>query len=473
LLAVGLGGGLARADESRTDVVAHTRAPIEAGRNAVWCATFQLAWDAMGAAVGSGGDLPLEAPAPAETVAEMNRHAFPASALDAPSFLVVAGLVRDGVLEQARAAWRERFGEEPPEVRAGPLDAVAMAGLRKDLPFQTPFRVLPYALRFGEGGRRVRAFGMEQYDHAPDVEALAKQVVVWLEPEASEDSPSDRPAVMELVPQGGADRIVLSSLPRGATLEETWAAAWARISTGRRWTLTGRPEVAVPRVRLRSRHRFSELVGAPIRGIDGSRVTEAMQRIDFSLTEKGASLASDAVVAAYLGIEPRLVFDRPFLLALLRRGEERPYLLVWVENEDLLEPYAFPAAPKERVAAFVGRWSMDLAPTVRTNAAGLPFDVDEVREMFAEREVEVDLSADGRGEIRWRAREQEPGGAGGWTRVPGFVGLMDEGLALVPDALAEESATEEWETRQPFPLAIVDGGPRVRLYDGWIVLRAR
>ena len=50
--------------DTRTDVVLHPDAPIVVGRNVLWCATSQLAWDALADAIGRDGKLPLGPPAP-------------------------------------------------------------------------------------------------------------------------------------------------------------------------------------------------------------------------------------------------------------------------------------------------------------------------------------------------------------------------------------------------------------------------
>jgi len=64
----------------------------------------------------------------------------------------------------------------------------------------------------------------------------------------------------------------------------------------------------------------------------------ARQQIRFRLDEKGADLQSEAV-ADFFGSSPRMfIFREPFLVLLLRRGAERPYLALWIANAEWLEP---------------------------------------------------------------------------------------------------------------------------------------
>jgi hypothetical protein len=270
----------------------------------------------------------------------MNRRAFPKSALDEPSFVALGGLAKDGITDAIAKALRTRFGpdEKAPSLALGPDDAVGFARLKKDLPFETPFRPHRGSMAFAGGPARVKTFGTEPYDHAPDVAKMLRQVVVYLDPTSSSDAMRDGAwkGVVELVAKG-EDRVLLSSIDPRATLEDTWAAAWDRVQKGRREVPTTPPELVVPRIHVDVTRPFPEVVGAPIVGIAGSTVREAVQSVTLSLTEHGARVVSSAQIVAYLSIPDRLVYDRPFLLALLRKGAERPYLLLWIGNDDLLE----------------------------------------------------------------------------------------------------------------------------------------
>jgi hypothetical protein len=64
-------------------------------------------------------------------------------------------------------------------------------------------------------------------------------------------------------------------------------------------------------------------------------VVEARETVRFSLDEGGADLESHAIIGT-LGLHSSYVVDRPFLLALLEAGKERPYLLLWIANDELL-----------------------------------------------------------------------------------------------------------------------------------------
>jgi hypothetical protein len=83
-------------------------------------------------------------------------------------------------------------------------------------------------------------------------------------------------------------------------------------------------------------HRFREIIGGTCSGnLSGQVIAEARQTVRFSLDEGGADLESHAIIAT-LGMPSSVVVDRPFLIALVEKGEAAPYLLLWIANDELL-----------------------------------------------------------------------------------------------------------------------------------------
>ena len=219
-----------------------------------------------------------------------------------------------------------------------PDDVVALAYLRKDLPFGTPFVVHPRPLAFAGGPRRVVAFGLEDGEHGPGAGLLTRQTLLHERPASATGAAAADELALELLPRDEADRIVLGAMPRPATLDEGWRRVAALLELEGRPLSTG-TELAIPKVDFAATRRFEELIGARLVDLPpGAEMREASQRIEFTLSEEGARLvASAAMVASCSAPPPRrhLVFDRPFLLALVRRGASRPYFLAWFGNDEL------------------------------------------------------------------------------------------------------------------------------------------
>ena len=321
------------ADLARTDVVLHPEAAIVPGRNAVWCATIQLAWDATADALRLDR-LDLGPPAPPDLVAALDRRTFPHEALDAPSYVAAAARGTDPASVERLRSRLEAMGLPPPAAlgRLGYDDVLAYAVLRKDLSFAEPFVVHDRRLAFAEGPPRVVTFGLDEDDRGDRVARIAQQAVFH---HGDLDVEGPVPFAVELLPRERADRILIASLPRATTLHAAWAAASAVLGRPGRPMKEG-DVLKVPKVDFAATRAFPELEGAPIRRSPvGARLLQASQRIELTLSEAGARLLSTAQMHFVRAAVPNAVFDGPFLLALVRRDATHPYLLAWFENDDL------------------------------------------------------------------------------------------------------------------------------------------
>jgi hypothetical protein len=361
--------------ETATDVVPHPSAPLATGRNAVWCATSQQAWDAVAerlsrARPGSTRALLLGPPAPKDLVDRMNASPFPKDAVDPGASVVEAGLATDGVASRIAAAWRRVFGADAPVPRLdlGPDDVAACAGLSKDLPFRHPFHVHSDPMAFAGGPAILRAWGMRSYETGPGARLAAEQLMVWAPPLRRR---GERPeaTVVELLPADPEERVVLARLEPRATLEETWAAVEEHQRAWTADTVDPGSLLVVPTVRLDADASFANLEGVPIEGLPGGRLRSFRQALRFRLSERGAEVRAASDVVLSLGIHPDLVFDAPFLVA-LRRVDRPPYLLLWVGNDALLERAVAPEpAPADAatIEGMVGGWILDSAATERAS----------------------------------------------------------------------------------------------------------
>jgi len=84
---------------TETDIVPHTEETISPGRNGVYCATFQLAWNEMQDALVKGPILLEDDPPMVEL---LNRRSFETSDLADDCYLASAGTVKSGIVERLR-----------------------------------------------------------------------------------------------------------------------------------------------------------------------------------------------------------------------------------------------------------------------------------------------------------------------------------------------------------------------------------
>lgn len=325
---------------ARTDVMPHLHSAVVPGRNIVYCANFQIAWDRLRSDVVKTQIKLTGAP---DMARHLNDEPFPRDGLSEHAYVALAGRVSDGILDQIRSQLTEKFPSAKPRLltRQKENAILAYAYLQKRLPFEMDFDRLKRPMRFRSVGTEtdVAGFGIEDFaSHARREKELRKQVTVF-------DYVSDDDYIIQLTTK--QDVIILAKIPRCATLAQTLAQVKTRSRQpkGRdvqKW-LDPQEPLAVPLISLFVEREYTELVGRPLRnpGFTDLYLAAATQLIRFQLDESGAILESEATPVVLNGDEAppqprRFVFDRPFLIYLQEREAKEPYFVMWVENPEVL-----------------------------------------------------------------------------------------------------------------------------------------
>jgi hypothetical protein len=326
-----------------TDVLPHPADRIQAGRNYVYCATFQLAWDDFRQLVGDDPQVegrPLIATG-------LNGPAFPRSSLSPASYVARMGPVSAGIHDTILAEMREKFPGVTPTFRDPdrPSDFLAYAFLQKNLPFAARFDRIsePLVFHAAAGDTKVKCFGFKELKSASSDPAKLKDQVDVLHYE------SDEEFVLRLKPK--TDEIVLAKLRPAATLSETLQTVQRLIGMPPkkvdRPSLEDKDKLLIPCLGFNGLRHYVELNGKRIEnpGKEAWQIVDAKQSVRFLLNESGARLESDVqLYSDWNGHTPppppkprMFVFDRPFLLYLKERTAEQPYLVIWVANAELME----------------------------------------------------------------------------------------------------------------------------------------
>jgi hypothetical protein len=326
-----------------TDVLPHTLGKITPGRNYVYCAAFQLAWntlqrDVFGEPIRLSGSPQMAADLQQAT--KLRDEDFPPGA-----YLVKAGWVRDGIVDQIRKEMNERFPKAAFRVPEGgnPQAAVVYAYLQRSLPFREAFNLFDEVLTFKSkaGDSRVVVFGFYRLRHSPRDSALRSQVTVL----SHVDNDN---FVLRLNTAVEDDELVLAKVAPEKTLQATLNGVLRRAAsaTGKdrsAWVEDNEPLV-VPVINVGVIRRYTDLESRAFQNPkwSGLDLSIASQGIRFRLDETGARLESDAYIEAKDAAlpEPRkFIFDKPFLVYLKRRSSEVPYFALWVETAEVLEKY--------------------------------------------------------------------------------------------------------------------------------------
>ncbi|KKN08718.1 hypothetical protein LCGC14_1053850 [marine sediment metagenome] len=331
----------ARAEHlKRTVITPHLETRLDAGRNVLWCGTFQLAWNECCTLIDE--DVHFETDPP--MVAVLNKKVFTRKDLDDSSYVALAGFVGKGIHQRIRTELRKKFkGRARPKylpsgiLTPRPQDIAAYAYLFKELQFATPFERLDEPIVFD--GVKLPCFGMEgfKFEHV----AMYPQVGI-LDYRDADDF------VIELKTKSKGDRLILAKIRPQPTLRRTIDGLDRRIAAGTRTEMTPGDVLKVPKLNLDLTRSYHELLGRRLvvknpKIAKDLLVLQADQNIRFQMDEKGVRLRSEASMSFGCGAaspppQPQhvMIFDKPFLILLRRTDAKMPYFALWVHDPELL-----------------------------------------------------------------------------------------------------------------------------------------
>jgi len=341
----------------QTVVVATLECPLPEHKNAIWCSTFQMAWDRFKQDI--IGE-PIRIPEVQELADRLNRSQFPTGSVEEKSYYAVAGFVAKGIIEQVQRDMAKRFPSEPVPVfdkryRTLPDVVLAYAFLNVDVGFLHPYYTYLRGFVFSDANgtqTSVTAFCAQASGRGKDREQVREQAEVLYYDDSQ--SPGAEQFAVDLSRQTQPYQVVLTRMPRGNTLGEAAKTLQAKIAafkndphyeTLRKLQLGD--TLVVPDVLYKLAHHFDELLGKHFANQKwrDDYFFEALQRIDFTLSRTGVVVKSEARLAKTTSAQPtgprHLHFDRPFLICVQKREPNAtPFFLMWVDNAELMKPYA-------------------------------------------------------------------------------------------------------------------------------------
>lgn len=320
-------------------------APMPEGKNVIWCATFQMAWNRLkDDVIGE----PVRV-ANADAVADrLNRAVVKDADLPDGSFYAAAGFAKDGITEKIRREMQERFQKEPTGLDAKEAAILAYAYLRAGVPFTLPFFDNDEGFRFTDGhGQKtqVSSFGLRPKDESKYRDLRDQVEVLYLHRDKQWGQPTE--FVLDPCRDSQPNQVILACIPKNKTLSATLKDMEKKIAEGppsdddRRFVSNS--ELLVPNLNWNISHHFAELEGSD-KQLSNAKFREfwikmALQTIDFRLDRSGVELQSESHAAATAPGAPGapyFYFDRPFLIVVKKRGAERPFFVMWVDNAELL-----------------------------------------------------------------------------------------------------------------------------------------
>lgn len=337
----------------KTDMLAASLQRIDASKNQLWAGTFQMVWDQLKTMVNG----PVVLGQPNETLALLNASSFDVNSLSPEATIISVSNVSDQDDAELRQSIRDSFPDvEPPlqeiNLHPGQWGILITAMVRKTMPFETAFDRFTTPLEFSDlqESKRVNSFGQHP-ESVIDGRTFEEGQVRIL------DDYGDDNFIVQLTTKGPQrDQIILALIPPEATLEATWQTVQNRIQhpnpQHRRPQLGGMETLQIPILDFSLKSHFSELEGQSIAGFgEGAHIEVAYLDIRLRLDETGAEFISFAEVGVVgefgddevVQYDPqrvrRLIFNKPFFIAMQESTGRDPWFMGWIANDELMEAF--------------------------------------------------------------------------------------------------------------------------------------
>lgn len=326
----------------RTLIVPTLDTPLPEGKNAIWCASFQLAWSRLAKDVIHG---PPEVANAEEVAARLNSAKVTEADLPENACYAAAGFTADGIVENIRTEMQRRFEKQPKIELDSPGTAIVAYGyLQASVRFKIPYFDNQEEFLFHESDgekRPVASFGIREKDEYA-YEKLRAQVEILHIARMPRKEWIAKEFVIDPCRNSSPNQIVLACVDPQKTLAATWEYVKHKMAYNARPSeFIVNDVLLIPNQDWDVAHRFVEIEGGDKRlrnkGFDQYWIDSAIQTIRFKLDRSGAELVSEAAIPMK-PMPTMYIFDRPFLIAIRKRGCEQPFFVMWVANSELLLP---------------------------------------------------------------------------------------------------------------------------------------
>ncbi len=329
------------ADLKQTIIVPTLDSPIQPGKNIIWCSSFQLAWNELrDKVIGE----PVRVSEAQEIADRLNQAQEDASDLPADSFYVASGWADKGIVGEIQRQMAKKFPHATiPDFSQVGHDLILFAYLTGRVRFTIPYLIndKPFNFKSSEGqDYAVISFGIRESDMSAQ-DHLRRQIEVLYVPGYHElaEERAQNEYVLDLCKESKPNQLVLARVDFKGSLAQTMSHVSKLIEKQHAPEFGVNDVLLVPELGFKIQHEFQELEGQKKtclnQGFLSIHIAKAIQAIDFRLDRSGASIESSAL-AQMRSTPHQFVFNSPFLIYMKKRGAERPFFVMWVDNAELL-----------------------------------------------------------------------------------------------------------------------------------------
>lgn len=289
--------------------------------NYVWGIGAQLAWDELRAHLTKGAAITAPSPEAEALITLFEAKAFDKDLISPKDCYTKAGL-GEQTLDAIRRELAAKFPERSTNVLPNgllPDAAIAFSYLHKTFKHQQLFE--PGVVVFN--GRPVRGF------HNANTSNTGVRVLRYQD----EDS-----LAIKLLPDDGPDEIYLIK-GFGTPTAADVLAFLAKATGYQGQEMDASDKLHIPNVQIDVTRPYTEMIGVTFTPANRPpfEIEDMKEQIKFSLDFAGVSFENEAVIFSRGGFK-NLLFDTPFWLAMKEADKTRPYFMLRVENDAVLEP---------------------------------------------------------------------------------------------------------------------------------------
>jgi len=327
----------------QTEIIGTLDSEIKPGKNMIWCSTLISAWKEI------DKKITQEAPELLEEntlVSKLNKAKDPANYVPDEASYSNAGMIKDGILEEVKKDLAEKFpGKSMPDFKnLGPEAIIAYAYLRAGIKFDIAYHENDDSLDFKDSSGKeteVKSFGI--FGHNTFHEQMASQIRVLY----AKGFDEEKEFIVDLDFRSEKYQILLASVKPKKTTQEIVSYIHELISIGFKRMFHKSHKLIVPQTVWKISHSYEDLLNKKFKNpeLKDYFLVRALQDIEFKLYNRGAEVESEVMMDAVKSAAPRedfdgrYIFNKPFYILMMKRGEVNPFFFMYVDNAELLDKW--------------------------------------------------------------------------------------------------------------------------------------
>jgi hypothetical protein len=327
----------------QTSIIPTLDSPSSKNKNAIWCSSFQLAWNQMKDDVIGA---PIQVVGAEELAARLNAAEQSAADIESRSFYAAAGRVKEGIISKVKKDMAAKFPSHPVpdfnEIARIPRAILAYSYLIANVPFIYPYRQVRSKFIFTDSNgieTNVDAFGV--WGHGSQYKRMREQAeILYFHTDSNYQM---KEFAVDLCRHSKPYQVVVAVVEPKDSLAQTLDYIHNQIADFKKSDnykkkrfLYDYDVLKVPEMFWEIDHRFNELIGKIVTNANPPMpILEAKQWIKFKLDRYGSVLESEANIATFASGRD-FMLNRPFLVYMKKRDCEQPFFVMWIDNAELL-----------------------------------------------------------------------------------------------------------------------------------------